>query len=518
MDGVGGTVDGVVAQVGPVQSSSSGYTYPMVVALPSSATGLFAGSSADMRISTGAVADVLAVPTSALQTFGSRTYALTLSGGTLTEKPIKVGMVGDIYTQVLSGLKFGQSVVLADYSVAGALLEHQLARRLRRLRWLRRGRRAVPLLALRCRRRGRRHRRPRRWHQDWRLTPAERRPRPRVAVAVQVPSPRVSDHPLPATGLIEDLPSRDLLRGVFHLLFGREPVLDDHGAYVRELESGALSPRQLVEWLIHSAEWSHTATMTELGPSLHYGRGVFIRSLPRATRILDIGGAAVGDPSGGLVLLGYPYRFDELVVVDLPSEDRHQIYQDDSRPGAEETALGPVSYRYHSMTDLSGIDAASFDLVYSGQSIEHVTRREADHVLAQVRRVLRPGGVLALDTPNRRLTRLQQDTYVDPDHKHEYAHGEMVAMIEGNGFVIERAVGINYGGDSVARGVFDPVELATKRGLFDEIEDCYLLAYVCRRPSRPALKPLVDRARWTITGPSALPRRTAGHLRRSIRA
>ena len=285
------------------------------------------------------------------------------------------------------------------------------------------------------------------------------------------------------SGLIEDLPSRVFLRGIFHLLFGREPDLSDDGAYVKELESGALSPRQLVEWLVDSAEWSHVAPMTEFGPSLHYGRGVFVRSLPPARRILDIGGAAVGDPCGGLVLMGYPYRFDELVVVDLPSEDRHAIYRDEARPTSAETPNGPVTYRYHSMTDLSGLASESFDLVYSGQSIEHVTQAEAESVLAQVRRVLRPGGVLALDTPNSRLTRLQQEEFVDPDHKYEYAHKEMVALLEDGGFVVERAQGINYGGGSVARGIFDATELATKRGLYDAIEDCYLLAYVCRRPA-----------------------------------
>jgi SAM-dependent methyltransferase len=285
------------------------------------------------------------------------------------------------------------------------------------------------------------------------------------------------------SGLIEDLPSRVFLRGIFHLLFGREPDLSDDGAYVKELESGTLSPRQLVEWLVDSAEWCHVAPMTEFGPSLHYGRGVFVRSLPTARRILDIGGAAVGDPSGGLVLMGYPYRFDELVVVDLPSEDRHALYRDDARPASAETPNGPVTYRYHSMTDLSGLASGSFDLVYSGQSIEHVTQAEAKSVLAQVYRVLRPGGVLALDTPNRRLTRLQQEAFVDPDHEHEYAHEEMVALLEDTGFVVERAQGINYGGASVARGVFDATELATKRGLYDAVTDCYLLAYVCRRPA-----------------------------------
>ena len=58
-------------------------------------------------------------------------------------------MVGDTYTQVLSGLSDGQSIVLADYAEAGPVVEHRRrtpsaavggGRRLRRrrLRWRRR--------------------------------------------------------------------------------------------------------------------------------------------------------------------------------------------------------------------------------------------------------------------------------------------------------------------------------------------------------------------------------------------
>jgi SAM-dependent methyltransferase len=305
--------------------------------------------------------------------------------------------------------------------------------------------------------------------------------------------------------LIEDLPRRELLRGLFHLFFGREPVLTDEGAYVRELESGEMSPRQLVEWLIHSAEWSHSAPMSELGPALHYGRGVFIRSLPRARRILDLGGASLGDPSGALVLLGYPYALDEVVIVDLPHDQRHPHYQEEARPVSTDTQNGRITYRYHSMTDLSGLPTGSFDLVYSGQSIEHVTRREAESVLTQVRRVLKPGGVFAVDTPNSRLTRLQQATYIDPDHKWEYSHQELSAMLRGHGFTIDRAHGISLGSASLEQGIYDEKELATRRGLFDAIEDCYLLAYVCHR-GRPTFGCMCRMAWWKLVGPtSALP-------------
>jgi multidrug efflux pump subunit AcrA (membrane-fusion protein) len=118
VDGVGGTMDGTVSQVGPVQSTSSGYSYPVVIALPGSATGLYPGSTANVVISTGEVNNVVAVPTSAVQSLGSRAYVLELDKGTLTRKVITIGMVGDVYTQVDSGLTPGQSVVLADYAEA----------------------------------------------------------------------------------------------------------------------------------------------------------------------------------------------------------------------------------------------------------------------------------------------------------------------------------------------------------------------------------------------------------------
>lgn len=318
---------------------------------------------------------------------------------------------------------------------------------------------------------------------------------------------------LPDSGLIEDLPARVVLRGLFHLLFGREPDLSDSGAYVLEVETGALTPRQLVEWLVDSAEWSHAAPMTELQPSLHYGRGVFIRSLPHARRILDLGGTAIGDARGALVHMGYPYPFDEIVIVDLPVEDRHALYRDEPRPSSLQTDQGLITYRYHSMTDLSGLPSASFDMVYSGQSIEHVTRRDGAKVLAQVRRVLKPGGVLAIDTPNGKVTRVQQADFIDPDHKHEYSHAEMVDLLEGSGLRVERAHGINYAGRSVASGVWDSTEVSTRRGLFDDIEDCYLLAYVCRRPAHAGPVTLARRASWTVRSNAASARRAARRWR-----
>jgi multidrug efflux pump subunit AcrA (membrane-fusion protein) len=116
VDGTTGTITGSVSQVGPVQSSESGYSYPVVVALPASANNLFSGSSANISILTADKHDVLAVPTSAVTTAGTRSFVEVLSAGTTVDKTIKVGVVGSIYTQVVSGLKLGDSIVLADYA------------------------------------------------------------------------------------------------------------------------------------------------------------------------------------------------------------------------------------------------------------------------------------------------------------------------------------------------------------------------------------------------------------------
>jgi trimeric autotransporter adhesin len=119
VDGVNGTLDGTVSQVGPVESDEGTYEYPVVVALPASAaSSLFSGSTANVNIATGSVSNVIAVPTSAVQTLGTRSYVEELTKGELTRKVIKTGMIGNEFTQVISGLTPGQSVVLADYAEA----------------------------------------------------------------------------------------------------------------------------------------------------------------------------------------------------------------------------------------------------------------------------------------------------------------------------------------------------------------------------------------------------------------
>jgi len=281
---------------------------------------------------------------------------------------------------------------------------------------------------------------------------------------------------------LADLPAEQALELAYDVVLHRRPEPGDVEHYLPLIRSGTLSPYGLVEMLTFSTEWRFDVPVSKLAPSLHMSRCEFIQSLPPARRILDLGGTALGLSEGALVTMGYPYAFDELVIVDLPPSERHEAYMDSkAEHAAVESPLGPVSYRYHSMTDLSGFSDASFDLVYSGESIEHVPVAAATTVLEQVHRVLAPGAHLALDTPNGRVTRRYDPEFIDPDHDYEYSHEEMTAKLEAAGFEIVEMKGLNYAGAAdgdVARSLD---EVARRRGMFAKIEDCYLLAYLCKK-------------------------------------
>jgi SAM-dependent methyltransferase len=217
--------------------------------------------------------------------------------------------------------------------------------------------------------------------------------------------------------------------------------------------------------------------------SLHRARMLAVKRLPQAKTIVDLGGAS-GEGEGALVGMGYPYHFEDLWIIDLPPENRHAVYGDLGHfREVVQSKQGLVHHVYASMTDLSRFGSGTVDLVFSGESIEHITCSEAQTVCQEAFRVLKPGGFFCLDTPNRAVTRLQcPDSWVHPEHKHEYTHREMVPLLEGNGFVIREAKGISLARDGARAGVFSPEECMQNEGLYDDIENCYLLFYQCQKP------------------------------------
>ena len=116
VDGVDGTIEGTVSQVGPVQSSRLGLHIPARGRTAVVGHGAVLGFDCRRRHIHGRGLQCRGGPDLRRAVVGTRSYVTVLSNGTLTRKVIKVGMVGDTYTQVLSGLAPGQSVVLVDYA------------------------------------------------------------------------------------------------------------------------------------------------------------------------------------------------------------------------------------------------------------------------------------------------------------------------------------------------------------------------------------------------------------------
>ncbi len=257
---------------------------------------------------------------------------------------------------------------------------------------------------------------------------------------------------------------------------------DAHGRthWAGELGRG-MTREELLDILRRSPEALAGDTPRIALETFHRGRMTWTRSMPRARRILDLGGTALGSPLGSLLVMGYPYQFDELIIIDLPSDDRHELYQVDENQDLM-SDNGPVRYLFRSMVDLDDLADGSFDLIVSGQTFEHITQEEGGLLLTQVRRLLAPGGALALDTPNRRLTEIECELlgteFINPDHKIEYTHPQLMALFADHGLDVLRAQGIGYMPASAGTRNWDLTELIEHPGLYDAVEDCYTLAYL----------------------------------------
>lgn len=212
-------------------------------------------------------------------------------------------------------------------------------------------------------------------------------------------------------------------------------------------------------------------------------RKLLIRTvLPRVNKILDIGGAVDVHPEGALVGLGYPVRPLELHVVDLPQELRELATSDEPLKDMKTDDGVSTFYSYTGMQNLSKFADNSFPMVWSGQSIEHVTPKDAEQTFREVYRVLQPGGYFCLDTPNRTVTKLISDSYLHPDHKLEYTPKQLCARLEANGFKVEKVKAITPVPLSVKMGHLSKLEVINEVKINDDADNGFSFYVECRKP------------------------------------
>ena len=91
-----------------------------------------------------------------------------------------------------------------------------------------------------------------------------------------------------------------------------------------------------------------------------------------------------------------------------------------------------VTWIAESVGSMTGVETESVDLVFSGQNIEHLWPEDVEGFLLESHRVLRPGGWIVLDSPNRSVT--EALNYVQPEHITEMTPAEIAELLELAGF------------------------------------------------------------------------------------
>ena len=269
--------------------------------------------------------------------------------------------------------------------------------------------------------------------------------------------------------------------------FLRKPDADeDVEFFLEQLDSGkATHTTLLLSFFMLPASLEQRFFKAQGLASHHQARLQLVqKTLPAANRILDLGGASDNNPSGSLLGMGYPHQPQQIDIIDLPAEDR--FFKSSPTHGMTSylTPQGTtVQYHYTSMTNISGFLDETFDLVWSGQSIEHITSDDAAIVMKQVYRVLKPGGFFCLDTPNRHLTLLQvRQGFVHPEHKIEYVPGELAQRLAEAGFIIVEQKAVSPMPISHRAGRFNRLEFIQSTSLGDNPDEGYSFYLQCQKP------------------------------------
>jgi len=269
---------------------------------------------------------------------------------------------------------------------------------------------------------------------------------------------------------------------MFRLVLGRPLDPATEAALARRFADAAYDPFTLLIELIGSSEF--TERLLAKPVAVHLGlinraRQIMVRRLiPPADEIIDLGG--INSP---LVDMGYRHPFSRMVLVDLAPDARHAMYRDahfGTREGRE------ILVHHGDMTQLDAFGKGSFDLVWCGQGIEHVDRASGQRLCAEALRVLRPGGMFCLDTPNRRFTSIHTcdigGGFIHPEHKHEYQVIELRDLLRDTGFQIAQQHGICEMPMTRSTGRFRYDDFVLGNPIIDDPDAAYIMYFAARKP------------------------------------
>jgi len=176
---------------------------------------------------------------------------------------------------------------------------------------------------------------------------------------------------------------------------------------------------------------SSPATEPDFSARLHELRGSELQRLSSAAPTVLHGGAA-----GAWYFRWFEKNYAGTV-------DRHigveafQVRPDDLPENVE--------WLRRTLGDMGPVPTGSVDLVFGGQVIEHLWADDVADFLAESHRVLRLGGTIVLDSPNRRVT--EAIAWHHPQHTVEFSVDEITELTTLAGFELEQLRGVVLGYD-----------------------------------------------------------------------
>ena len=116
-----------------------------------------------------------------------------------------------------------------------------------------------------------------------------------------------------------------------------------------------------------------------------------------------------------------------------------------------------------------------------GQTIEHIVPESLPGILDWISDHLNENGKFIFDTPNRLITSIQSDSFIDPDHKIEYTPNQLEGILRKHNFSISNSWGLLPMPMTFQLKKFSPQEVYNHPLLSEDLKVCYLFAFLCTR-------------------------------------
>lgn len=158
---------------------------------------------------------------------------------------------------------------------------------------------------------------------------------------------------------------------------------------------------------------------------LHQSRSAFLRRMPPGARVLCSAGCAGS----------WYFEWVERCYGRVEKHIGLEYYLPKPKKLPEN-----VEWIENTASNMSGVADGSCDLVFSGQNLEHLWPEEVIGFLLESWRVLRPGGALIVDSPNRDLTRPLNWSH--PEHTVEITVAEAQQLTTLAGFDVNNVRGV----------------------------------------------------------------------------